>query len=280
MPWWPFKKRTDGQTQTTTVQPSAQAQAERPAADPIDPAVRERRRQRLERRIRELGYDVARAESALAAENRWSERVHEIDQAIEQTRADVERILQAEAPFPPFPLPAWLVTVEQINAGEPSEVRFRVGDVPFRYSEEVDWAERGHQKAELVLRRREGAIDALIPAELPTERRPALKEHLAHSLAAFAVQLRDDALLGRTTSAVTLADLATPCPVCGGWRDLRGRCLECQRREWEAQGLRAEIERLLDERNSQLEEVQRWRESLPILRRQLQQAEAEIVKYQ
>jgi hypothetical protein len=280
MPWWPFKKRRDDKPQTTNPEQSFPAPAERPRADPSDPAVRERRRQRLERRIRELRYDVARAESSLAAENRWSERVREIDQAIEQTRGDLERALRPETPHVPFPLPAWPVTIEQVNAGEPSDVRFRVGDIPFRYSEEVDWAERGHQKAELILRRREGAIDALIPVELPQERRPALEEHLAHSLAAFAVQLRDDALMGQTTPAITLADLASPCPVCGGWRDLRDRCLECQRREWEAQGLRAEIERLLDERNSQLEEVQRWRESLPILRRQLQQAEEEILKYQ
>jgi hypothetical protein len=216
----------------------------------------------------------------LQAENRWSERVAELDQALGQTRADLEAAQQPEIVQQPWPLPAWPIVIDQIEPGEPSEVRFRVGDHAFRYSEEVDWAERGHQKAELVLRRHAGDIGALIPPDTPPERRSALAEHLAHSLAALAVQLRDEALAGQPLPTITLSDLATPCPICGGWRDLRGRCLACQRRAWEAQALRAETERLLDERNSHLEEAQRWRDSLPVLRRQLQQAEEELAKYQ
>lgn len=279
MPWWPFRKRaktvSSGMPEATGIPPTGP----RPRADPNDPVVRAHRRQRLERRINDLQHDITRAESSLQAENRWSERVAELDRAIAQTRADLETALKPQTVQEPWPLPAWPVTIEAIEPGEPSEVRFRVGELPFRYSEEVDWAERGHQKAELVLRRHAGDIDALIPPNMPLERRPELVEHLAHSLAALAVQLRDDALAGKPPLSVTLSDVATPCPVCGGWRDLRGRCLACQRREWEAQNLRAEIERLLDERNSHLEEAQRWRDSLPVLRRQLQQAENELAKY-
>lgn len=283
MPWWPFRKHAQPEhaaPEPPAARPQPVPVVGRPRADADDPAVRERRRQRLERRVKDLGHDITRAESALQAENRWSERVSELDQAIAQTRSDLEAVQQPDVVHTPWPLPAWPVVIEQIEPGEPSVVRFRVGELPFHYSEEVDWAERGHQKAELVLRRRAGDIEALIPPDTPPERRAALAEHLAHSLAALAVQLRDDALVGSPPTNVSLAELASPCPVCGGWRDLRGRCLEDQRRAWEAQGLRAELERLLDERNSRLEEAQRWRESLPVLRRQLQQTEEELQKYQ
>jgi hypothetical protein len=252
---------------------------DRKPADPGDPAVRAQRRQRIERRVRDLGYDIALAESALAAENRWSTRVAEINQAIEQARRDLELAQEPEV-RQAIPLPPWPVTVDSVQPARPAAVRFQVGDVPFHYAEELDWAERGHQLAEPQLGRSRGDLASMIPPDVPADRRDELEAHLAHSLNAYAERLREDAATGKPALSLTLADLAAPCPVCGGWRDFLGRCLACQRREWQAQTIRDDVNRLLDERDSQLEEARRWRESLPVLRRQLADAEAELTKYQ
>lgn len=248
----------------------------RRGGDPNDPAVRDRRRARLERRINDLRYDIGQAELARADSNRWTERVEGINQAIEQARRDVESVLTAPPGWTPQPLPAWPVVVETVQPHEPAEVRLRVGEVPFHYSEALDWAERGHQKAPPELRRVDGEIDQLMPGSIPSERRAELRDHLAHGLATLVTQLRENALDGQPTPPLTLADLASPCPTCGGWRDLKGRCPACQEREWQADHLRAEIDRLIKERNDQLEELAKFRDRLPVLRRQLADSEAEL----
>jgi hypothetical protein len=254
----------------------------RRGGDPNDPAVRERRRRRLEQRLQDLRYDLTLAESATRAPNRWTTRADELDDAIAQTRRDAEAVLQAPpgrvgVALPPLPVTVERVAVEDPDA--PADVAFSVGDDAFRYSEELDWAERGHQLAAPQLRRMAGDVEQLLPAGIEPEQRDELREHLAHGLATLADELRDDALAGRVTPAYTLADLASPCPRCGGWRDLKGRCPACQAREWEAGRLRAEAERLTKERNDQLEEARRWAERLPVLHRQLADAEAELANF-
>lgn len=288
MPWWDILKRKSAEPPTEpTSQPAPQSQPRRelPMAsspvgrrtnDPNDPAVRERRRQRLERRIRDLGYDIAQAEQAQTDSNRWMERVNGINQAIEQARRDIDTVLAAPPGWTPHPLPASPVVVESIQPHEPAEINLRIGDVAFRYSEAIDWSERGHQKAPPELRRVEGEIETLMPDSIPPERRSELRDHLAHGLSTLVAQLREDALDGQASPALTLADLASPCPTCGGWRDLKGRCPACQEREWQADGLRADIDRLIKERNDQLEELARFRDRLPVLRRQLADSEAEL----
>jgi hypothetical protein len=254
----------------------AAAVAGRRPADPNDPAARERRRARLERRVHDLRYDIGQAELAQAEENRWTERIDEINAAIEQARRDIDTTLDSPPGWTPQPLPAWPVVVEIVKPEEPAEARLRVGEVSFVYSEAIDWAERGHQKAPPELRRVEGEVERLMPDSIPDERRSELRDHLAHGLSTLVNQLRDDALDGRTTPPLTLADLASPCPVCGGWRDLKGRCPACQKREWAADRLRADVERLIKERNDQLDELAKLRERLPVLRRQLADTEAEL----
>lgn len=244
--------------------------------DPNDPEVRERRRKRLQERIANLRYDVQQAEATLTEPNRWTERIDGLNQAIEQARRDADAVLHAPPDRVGVPLPAWPVAVEQVRPSEPAEIALRVGDVPFRYTEALDWAERGHQKAEPQLQRTEGNIDRLMPATIPDDQRDELREHLAHGLATFVAQVRDDARDGKIPPDITLADLATPCPECGGWRDLKGRCPSCQAREWRAQALREDVERLIKERNETLDDMQRLRERLPVLRRQLMDAQAEL----
>jgi len=290
MPWWDIlKRKSTDRLPEPNVQPPlpvppprrelpmASAPAGRPKADPNDPAVRERRRARLERRIRDLRYDLDRAEQAQTDANRWTERVEGINQAIEQARRDIETVLTAPPGWVPHPLPAWPVVVESLQPDEPAEIRLGVGEVPFHYSEALDWAERGHQKAPPELRRAEGEIEQLMPDSIPPDRRAELRDHLAHGLATLVTQLREDALDGRPTPPLTLADLASPCPTCGGWRDLKGRCPACQEREWQADHLNADIDRLIKERNDQLEELAKFRDRLPVLRRQLADSEAELV---
>jgi hypothetical protein len=279
MPWRDFFKRKQSTqaAEPPTVQTGAAVvgrPAARRAAEPDDPQARERRRQRLERRIQDLRYDVGLAESATRSENRWTERIEQLNQAIEQAQCDAQAALSAPPDQPGIPLPPLPVIVERVEPGEPAEIVFRVGDETFRYAEDLDWAERGHQKAEAQLQRVEGDVDAIMPPTIPPERRAELREHLAHGLSTLADELRAAALDKRPLPAYTLADLARPCPECGGWRDLKGRCPACQQRQWQADHLRAEADRLLKERNDQFEEQRRWTERLPVLRRQLAEAEA------
>lgn len=302
MPWWDFLKKKQ-ETQETGVPETPTPRRELPMAagtarmpvtgrrpvDPNDPAVQERRRQRLERRVRDLRYDISQAESALQDENRWTERIDQITQAIEQTQRDIATVLEGSAGEVGIPLPALPVVIERVTvpeqrrspvAGvppEPSEVVFSVGTTRFHYSEDLDWAERGHQQAEPQLRRVAGDVAALMPESVPAGRIQQLREHLAHGLSTLAEALRDNVLDGKPQPSLTLADLASPCPECGGWRDLRGRCPACQERKWQVDGLRNTMDRLIKERNDQLDDLQRMRERLPLLRRQLADAEADLI---
>lgn len=291
MPWRDIIKRITGdddsqQEQEQTAPAEDQIVGKPPAgsrrADPNDPATRERRRRRLERRVKDLRYDISVAESAQTNDNRWNTRIGELDQAIEQAREDLNVVTEPPGGRTPVTLPARPVEIVSIKGEAPSDIRFTIGGVPFHYGEEIEWGERGDQpqKAKLALQRFEGDIEALIPAETPDDRREELREHLAHSVGALAVRLRDDALEGKQLPSLTLADLASPCPKCNSWRDFKGRCLDCQRREWRARELHEEVERLLDERNEQMDEAQKWREALPVLRRQLNDARQELEKYQ
>lgn len=242
---------------------------------PDDPEARARRKARLEQRVLDLRYDIQQAESALEEPNRWTERIAELDEAVAQAGRDIATIRDAPPDAPGIPLPAWPVTVEALRAREPAELRLRVGEAPLHYVEDIDWAERGHQKTTGQLRRVEGDLDRLMPDTVPDGRRAELREHLAHGLATLVEELRDRALDGRPLPELTLADLASPCPECGGWRDLRGRCPACQQRAWQIEALEDDARRLRKERGEALEEVQTLRDRLPLLRRRLAEAEAE-----
>jgi hypothetical protein len=301
MPWRDFLKRKnrDQDEPDPATEPQEvigrPPQGSRGQVDLSDPATRERRRTRLERRVKDLTFDIQKAEAALAEQNRWSERVAEIDRAIEQAQKDAGSIVKPDHPHEPVSLAPNPVTIEHVHPGraaevrhevgeelipgDPADIRFRVGDVHFQYTDEIDWSERGHTRSETQLRRMQGDIERLVPGKVPEDRREELQEHLAHSLSTFAEHLQLNAFENRPQPEMTLAQLAQPCPVCGGWQDWKGRCPSCQRRQWEAQHINAEIDRLIAERDQQEEEAQSWRERLPILRRQLAEAQKEYEKY-
>ena len=93
----------------------------------------------------------------------------------------------------------------------------------------------------------------------------------------FASDLRDRTLDGEPVpAAATLADLARPCPQCGGWTDWRGTCQACASRAAAAASLKREERRLLDERAAEAEEQHRVAERLPLARRRLRDLDAQI----
>jgi hypothetical protein len=284
MPWWDILKRKTDDAATQPHQPRPQVpmathealaghqQLQRRSVDPDDPDIRERQRKRLIQKVQNLQYDVQQAEDALVEPNRWTTRVEQLTQAIDQARSDSEAILHAPPGFIGVALPEWPISIDNARAVPPADISMRVGDVPFRYREEIDWSERGHQKAPVQLQRIEGDLEVLLPNTTPTEQRDVLRDHLAHSLSILVEQIREDALDGKPLPQTVLADLARPCTDCGGWLDYKGRCPACQERQWKSDALRADAERLIRERNETLDDLQRLRDRLPLLRRQLADA--------
>ena len=245
---------------------------------PLDPATVERRRSRLTRRISNLEHDIRQARSANQRGNQWQRRIEEIDAAIAQASADADAIQHQAERHRPVALSATPVRNVNVSTEIPATVRFEIGNESFRYAEEIDWTERGEQRSQPGLRRFDGDPDALVPADLPEHRAEALREHLRHAIGAYAIALRDGQV--SIESSPSLSALATPCSECGNWRDLRDRCITCQRVAWRASEVQAEVRRMLDERNRLMDEISRQREALPILERQLRDAKTELQRYE
>src|SRR5690606_18594890 len=107
----------------------------------------------------------------------------EINQAIAQAEKDAREIVKPANPQAPIELARNPVTIEQVYPGraaevgadvgeelvpgDPADIRFSVGDVGFRYTDEIDWSERGHTRSETQLKRVEGDIDDLVPGKVP-----------------------------------------------------------------------------------------------------------------
>ena len=263
MPRWRPWKRTE-----------EQAAAAAPERDPE----RERQLARLRQRRDAARYDVEQAELATRPENPWQARIALLDEAIATVEADLARLAE-RPPAPYFPLPPTPITGVTATTTEPAEVRFSIGPEAFHFTEEIDWDQRGGAVVRGDLRRRAGDAARLIPAETPADLREPLTRHLTDSLAVFATDLRDRALDGEPLPAApTLADLARPCPICGGWQDWRGTCAVCAQRAWERQQLEGEARRLAAEQDQEADDRHRWAERLPVARRRLAQAEAELTK--
>lgn len=242
------------------------------AADPGQQA----RLDQLRRRRELILFDVERAESAKAVDNPWQERIDLLDESLATVEADLAA-LGREPVEAGLPLPETPITAIAATADEPAVVAFAIGDERFRFEEETDWDQRGGPVVRGDLRQRAGAAEALVPGDVPRARRDDVLRHLTESVIVFATDLRDRALAGSPLpERPTLADLARPCPECGGWRDWRGTCERCAARAFRRQGLRAEGERLRKEREEEADERRKWAERLPIARRRLQDVEREI----
>lgn len=240
----------------------------------------ESRRAAFERSRLAIEYDIEQGHLASEPENPWTHRIELLTEAL----GTVEDDLQAESqvsPEPYYPLPPTPITGIEIEKDPPIKVSFMIDGHQFLYAETLDWAERGHQISQPEFRATKSEVDALIPEGMPPELREPLKRHLTDSLAVFATDLRDRALDNEPMpDNATLADLARPCEVCGGWADWRGRCDACTNRKAREQSLRMEQNRLLRERASEAEERHRLAERLPIARRRLADLEAEIASFE
>jgi hypothetical protein len=285
MPWHQFWKRS-----TTEVEPPIKP-SENPATQTLPPhmqrVVEERRRPeaapdpkvrlaRLERERTAILFDIEQGELALAPENPWRQRIGLLTDAMSTVQEDIarERVVK---PSPFLPLPPTPITKLEVKAESPAEVAFDVGSERFAYSEDLDWAERGHQVTQSELILRQGSVEPLIPAGTESKLAQLLREHLDESLFVFASDLRDLVLDQEPLPEdVTLDQLAQPCPVCGGWMDWKKRCQACRNRDVTLQSLKREENRLLSERAREAEELHRLTERLPIARRKLRDIEREI----
>lgn len=296
MPWKRFWKRADrddepAPTSATTAAPAADGNAqrrlpphlarlagrERPPA-PAGPAGddRARRLRSLEQRRNGMLYEVRQGEQAEAEDNAWTQRIDLLTEALATISDDLTR-LDAAPKRPYHPVPPTPVSIERVDAGDTARVSLRVGDQRFDYSDDPDWAERGHQITRTELVRRSGDPSRLVPDDTPEELRAALERHLSDSLFVLATDLRDRRLDDEPfPDRIVLSDLARSCPACGGWMDWRGTCQACAQRAAAAAELRREQTRLLDERAAAAEERHRLIERLPLARRRLRDVEVEI----
>jgi hypothetical protein len=241
----------------------------------------EQQRAALERKRLAIEFDIEQGELATDQENPWTHRIELLTEAlatVEQDIRDVESVQPGQ--YHPLPqTPIGNITVTRDDGA--LAVSFTISDGRFAYGEVLDWAERGHQVAPPEFRVEESHVDALIPSDIPRDLSEPLRQHLVDSLAVFATDLRDRTLDDEPLPASpTLADLAGPCPACGGWTDWRGRCDACTRRKAEAQNLLQERNRLLRERSAESEERHRLAERLPIARKRLADLEREIEAFE
>jgi hypothetical protein len=234
---------------------------------------------RLLKREGDLEYDLQRAGEALNEENHWTERIEQLNQAVEQAMADRKAIEPEPDPVERPQLEPIPVEITDLREEEPALITLRIAGVEITYTEEIDWAERGHQVTMPELRRVDGDVDDLIPPALDDEViRQELREHLRHSLAIHANQGLEHAAAGSEPPAMTLADMTRKCPQCGGWLDQKGRCPHCAELDWKRQEIDNDLRRLRKERDDVIQDLERQVERLPIIRRQLEETRLDIEK--
>lgn len=231
---------------------------------------------RLLKRQADLEYDLQRAEEALNDENQWTERIEQLNQAIEQGMADRKAIEPRPDPFERPQLEPIPVEITDLREAEPARITFRIAKTEISYAEEIDWAERGHQVTMPELLRTDGDVEALLPALEDEHVTQELREHLRHSLATYANQVLEHAAAGTEPPSMTLADMTRKCPQCGGWLDQKGRCPHCAELDWKRQEIDNDLRRLRKERDDVIQDLERQIERLPIIRRQLEEAKSDI----
>ncbi len=245
-----------------------------PAADPA----MQNRLETLRQRRDMAAYDLERSVAARQPENPWRERMDLLDRSLATIEDDL-RALDAVPPLPAISLPETPITDIDVRLEEPVSVAFTIGPERFAWEEEIDWDQRGGPVVRGQVRQRSGNAAALVPPDVPEERREALERHLAESASVLALDLRDRALEGEPLpERPNLADLARPCPVCGDWLDWRGHCDTCATRAFRRQTLRAEAARIAQERDDEEEDRHKWSERLTVARKRLADLDADIAK--
>lgn len=270
MPWW-RRRKADDRAHQESPSPAGEQPSGRTARD-----AERRYYARLLQRRAALQADLAEAEQAMQPENRWTERIRELEAALAELDRDLAMMETSGVASPPSPLPAIPVKVMVDLQRQPATVEVEVAGERFAWVEEVDWAERGHQLAPARLVQVQGDLENLGAVIGLPQADPQLREVLGASLDTLAVDALEAARYHRPWVPVTLTDLARPCQRCGGWTDLRGRCSTCAARDWQRQQLLLERNRLRRERDELFRDWQQTRDRLPVIRRQLAEVEAEL----
>lgn len=223
-------------------------------------------------------FDIEQGELAASPDNPWTQRIALLTEAMTGVADDLVAANTIE-PGPYHAVPETPIAIGAIDSGDAASVELAVGNQRFLYSEDQDWAERGHQIARSELVRRTGDVDALLPGDTPADLRDDLRAHLSDSLFVMASDLRDRTLDGDPMPTnPSLADHAAPCPVCGNWTDWRGTCQACARRNARLMELKREEGRLLDERAREAEERRQLVEGMPLARKRLRDVEADLAR--
>jgi hypothetical protein len=229
---------------------------------------------RLRRRRDAVMFDVEQSELAASTDNPWEQRVGLIDEALATVRLDRERILAMRLP-PGRAIQSVPITDVQIDLGPPPKLGFRIGAERFWFEEDIDWAERGYQLARSELQQQSGDVRNVLAATEASDEQ--LVEHLNRSLFVLASDLRDRAIAGGAVpDAISLADLARPDEVNGGWFDWNGHSAVAAEKQTALRGIDAEEQRLLAERAREIEDMEKLADRLPIALRRLADVDAEI----
>ncbi len=254
---------------------SSSTAASSTSTTPIRDAER-RRLSRLLTRRSNIEFDLSQAETAFMPENRWNERIEQLDAAIRQAGEDLEQLSASPTDSLLIELPSTPIHIEVRAVDVPSEILIRCGDETLLFREEVDWAERGHQVALPNLMHVEGHVTSQIPDNLSIEIREQLIVHLHNSFSIIANDALSRASHDEPMRTLALSELTKPCTECGGWLDPLSRCPACTELEWRRKEFAVATARLIDERNDVMAELDRTRERLPVFRRQLQDVDRDI----
>lgn len=231
---------------------------------------------RLEQRKLALENEIELVERSGDPDSPFQQRIAVLGSTLDSIEEEIRIATPLERRdlpgLPPTPIEQIAVHLDPVPV-----VRFSIVGQQFEYAEEIDWAERGTQIVRGDLLPMQVELEPLIPGSIQEPIRDELAAHLDRSLFAFATDLRDRAVEEQPQPvAVTLADLARPCPKCGDWELWGGVCLRCLEHDTRLRDLNTERARILDERTSELEERQRQVEELPIQRRRLAQTIADM----
>ena len=236
----------------------------------------ESRRQSLERHRMAIQFDIDQGELAESPENPWMHRIELLTEALANVESELAASRQV-SPQPYHPLPATPIENIEVSENEPYRVSFSIGDQEFVWQERLDWIERGGIMAQPDLVQEQGDARALVPSNTPDSLRDALAAHLEGSVTSLGVALRDARLNEENLpESPTLADLAAPCPICGGWTDWNKHCNVCAHRKVQEQNLFHERQHLMKERSAEAEERHRLAERLPLARRRMADIEREL----
>lgn len=236
----------------------------------------ESRRAALERRRMAIQFDIDQGELAMQPENPWTHRIELLTEALANVESELAATRNVK-PSPFFPVPELPITDILVTEREPYEVEFTIDGQRFSWLEKLDWEERGGLLAQPVLEQMAGNAHTLVPSDVPELLRDDLTAHLINAVSSLAVAIRDARLNEDDLPVVnTLADLAIPCPVCGGWTDALGHCNACAHRKAAEQELFLERQHLMRERAAEAEERHRLSERLPLARRRMDDLEREL----